>query len=65
MNQQYVFSIPCRICQAQRRNHKSKIYTKFSSIRQHVNRRHKPDYAVLTFLRELIFMQRAIEVSEQ
>jgi len=64
MNQQYVLSIPCRICQDQRRNHKSKMYTQFSSIKQHVNRRHKPDYAVFMFLRELITMQRAIEVSE-
>ena len=65
MNQQYVFSIPCKICQDQRRNHKSKLYTKFSSIRRHIARQHKPDYAVSMFLRELVFMQRAIEVSEQ
>jgi len=65
MNQQYVFSIPCRICQAQRRNHKSKLYTKFSSIRRHITRQHKPDYAHFMFLRELVTMQRAIEVSKQ
>ena len=65
MNQQQMKPTPCKLCQNQRRNRKSKIYTRFSSIRQHVNRRHKPDYALDTFLRELLAMQQAIEVSEQ
>ncbi len=65
MNQQYVFSIPCKICQDQRRNHKSKLYTKFSSIRRHIARQHKHNYALNKFLNKLATMQRAIEVSEQ
>ena len=57
--------IPCILCQDQRRNRKSKIYTRFSSIRKHITRQHKPDYVLGKFLRELATMQQAIEVSKQ
>ena len=57
--------IPCILCQDQRRSHKSKIYTRFSSIRKHITRQHKPDYALDEYLRALATMQQAIEVSEQ
>jgi hypothetical protein len=65
MNQQQMKPTPCKLCQKSRRNRKSKLYTKFSSIRRHITRQHKPDYAHFMFLRELSTMQQAIEVLKQ